>query len=365
MTRKGTIAVILIVIAILIGATYYAYFYPKKPSGELLVYVYDSFMAYGKDGEKKLDELIDAFEQKYGINVTVKKFESAQDAYNAVVNEIELGKKTADVIIGLTPSLANDAKKRGILEKISVELSSEINEYAVNILDPEGYVIPIDYSFLAIVVDTNRIDIEKISLEDFATNPDLASKLVAINPTTSGTGLEFLYWEYTYYEHVLNENWTVWWEAVKDNVYVASSWSTAFDIFYSDEYNRPIMVSYATDPAYSYYFYNATNLKAFVFEHDGKQYGWMYVEGVAVIKGTENLDAAKLFVEYLLSEDFQREIPLNNWMYPVISIELPKAFAYALDTTDVIPLNEELSVDEITALKEYLTTEWLKIMGTE
>jgi len=44
------------------------------------------------------------------------------------------------------------------------------------------------------------------SLEDFATNLDLALKFVAINPTTSETGLELLCWEYTYYERVLNEN---------------------------------------------------------------------------------------------------------------------------------------------------------------
>jgi len=50
-------------------------------------------MAHGKDSEKKLDELINIFEERYGINITVKKFKSTQDAYNAVVNEIELGKR--------------------------------------------------------------------------------------------------------------------------------------------------------------------------------------------------------------------------------------------------------------------------------
>ncbi|RLF65996.1 MAG: thiamine ABC transporter substrate-binding protein, partial [Thermoplasmata archaeon] len=191
--------------------------------------------------------------------------------------------------------------------------------------------------------------------------PELASKLVVINPTTSGTGLEFLYWQYTYYEYVLHQNWTTWWKAILDKAYIASSWSSAFDVFYGDQ-NRPMMVSYATDPAYNYYFYNSTNLKAFVSEHDRSLYGWMYVEGAAIIKGTDNLEGAKLFIEFLLSEEFQREIPLNNWMYPAVSVELPEAYDYALDTSNVIPLNEMLSIEEIVSLKEYLTTEWLKIV---
>lgn len=358
--RTIQIAVIAIIgIIVLVGAIYYVFIQERRPS-ELLVYVYDSFMAYGEEGDAKLDQLIKAFEEQYNINVTVKKFESAQDAYNAVVNEKELGKKTADVLIGITPSLAADGKARGLFEKISIDLS-KVNNKAISILDPEGYVIPIDYSYLAIIVDTDRIDVDKISLEDFASSPELASKFIVINPTTSGTGLEFLLWQYAYYEYVLHQNWTTWWESILDKAYVAPSWSEAFDIFFGDE-NRPIMVSYATDPAYSYYFYQSTNLKAFVSEHNGNYYGWMYVEGVAVIKGTENIDAAKLFVEYLLSEEFQKEIPLNNWMYPVIQVDLPEAYDYALDVSNVIPLNDMIPIETLDSLKEYLTTEWLKIV---
>jgi len=354
--QLGIIAII--VIAVVAGAVYYMT--QEGERGELLVYVYDSFMAYGKEGEKKLDTLIRSFEEKYNINVTVKKFDSAQDAYNAVLNEIELGKKTADVIIGITPSLAAEGKKKGIFEKIDVDVSN-VNRTVMSILDPEGYVIPLDYSYLAMIVDTDRLNVTDLSLEDFALSSELASKLIVINPTTSGTGLEFLYWQYAYYEYILGENWTVWWKSIINKAYVASSWSSAFDIFYGDQ-NRPIMVSYATDPAYSYYFYNSTNLRAFVSHHEGYYYGWMYVEGVAVIKGTEHLKEAKLFVEYLLSEDFQKEIPLNNWMYPVIPVALPEAYKYALDTSKVIPLNDKMPPESIEALKKYLTVEWLKII---
>ena len=39
-----------------------------------------------------------------------------------------------------------------------------------------------------------------------------------------------------------------------------------------------------------------------------------------------NKENAKLFLDFMLSPDFQNIIPLTNWMYPVIDIPLPPSF---------------------------------------
>ena len=53
----------------------------------------------------------------------------------------------------------------------------------------------------------------------------------------------------------------------------------------------------------------------------------MQIEAAGLLKAAKNKDNAKLFLDFMLSYDFQSIIPLTNWMYPVIDIALPASFA--------------------------------------
>jgi thiamine transport system substrate-binding protein len=44
------------------------------------------------------------------------------------------------------------------------------------------------------------------------------------------------------------------------------------------------------------------------------------------LASAKNKDNAKLFLDFMISADFQNIIPLTNWMYPVIDIPLPNSF---------------------------------------
>lgn len=49
-------------------------------------------------------------------------------------------------------------------------------------------------------------------------------------------------------------------------------------------------------------------------------------EYASIVKGAKNKALARAFIEYILTPEFQREIPLNQWMMPVTNVELPEVF---------------------------------------
>jgi thiamine transport system substrate-binding protein len=51
------------------------------------------------------------------------------------------------------------------------------------------------------------------------------------------------------------------------------------------------------------------------------------VELAGLIKASKNKENAKLFLDFMLTKGFQKEIPLGNWMYPVINMPLPASYS--------------------------------------
>ena len=45
------------------------------------------------------------------------------------------------------------------------------------------------------------------------------------------------------------------------------------------------------------------------------------IEVMGILKNASNIELAKKFLEFSLSEDFQKHIPQGNWMYPVIDLQ--------------------------------------------
>ena len=51
---------------------------------------------------------------------------------------------------------------------------------------------------------------------------------------------------------------------------------------------------------------------------------------MVILKGAKHRSLAEKFIDFILTKDFQGEIPLTNWMFPVDpKVVLPKSFDYA------------------------------------
>ena len=333
----------------------------------LVIYTYESLLQWGDNPEQVYNAVFTEFGDRYGINVTVVRFKDAHTMLQRLIEE-RLNPQ-ADIVIGLDDILAIKAKESGVLLPYTPANLSLIRSDLVDILDPEHYLVPYDYGLIALVYDTKYVNdttypqMSHLTFEDFL-NKSLASQLIVEDPTQSSTGLGYLLWQLAIYEKVLNKSWTEWWNATYDKISIKGSWGDAYDEFLSKQSTRHIVVSYGTDGAYSYHFYNDTRYSATLVYANNSYYGWLQVEGIGIVNGTDNLNISKAFVNWFLSDEVQQYIPLNNWMYPANThVKLPDAYKYAIDPSKVKVANTLLSKDEIKQnLDSWLIT-WLNVVS--
>jgi len=86
----------------------------------------------------------------------------------------------------------------------------------------------------------------------------------------------------------------------------------------------PMILSYSTSPAYHMAIDKTDRYQAAEFEEGH----YLQVEVAALVAPSKNKALARNFLDFMLTPDFQRHIPLKNVMYPAIDLgeELPGVF---------------------------------------
>ena len=180
-------------------------------------------------------------------------------------------------------------------------------------LDDSNRALPVDYGDVCINYDKAYFAQEDLpvpqSLEDL-TKPEYAGLLVVENPATSSPGLAFLMATIAHF----GDSYLDFWRALKDNdVVVVDGWETAYYTNFSGSSGRgpqPMVVSYGTSPAAEVIFAERPLEDAPTASVLGPDTCFRQIEFVGILKGTENRDLAEKFVDFMLSEQFQEDIPL-------------------------------------------------------
>ena len=186
------------------------------------------------------------------------------------------------------------------------------------------------------------------TLDDLV-EPAYKDLLVVTNPASSSPGLSFLL---ATIAAKGEDNYLDFWGQLVDNgVAVVQGWSDAYYTEFSGADGngpRPLVVSYATSPAYTVDDDGARSHTVALLDTCFRQ-----VEYAGVIKGAQNAEGARAFIDFLLSDDVQASIPENMFMYPVTGVALPEQWQ------EFAPLSENplrMDPDEISAHR----TEWIK-----
>jgi thiamine transport system substrate-binding protein len=297
-------------------------------AAELVIYTSDSFAG----GIAKV--VIPKFERLYNCKVKVVSLGSMGDVLAKLIAERNNPK--ADVVVGLNAQQLQKAIKENVLEKYRPINSKNIT-YKSLITD---YGTVYDYGAIAMIYNVQNIKNPPTSFKDLL-KPEYKGKIVLIDPRTSSTGLTFLMWTIA----AFGEDGAIeYWRQLKSNVMTfTSGWSAAFKMLESGE--ADIIVSYATDGAYSMYKYGSVKYMPVIFEEGA----YILEEYASIVKGAKNLALARAFLEFVLTPDFQKEIPLNQWMMPVINVELPEVFKYVPSFKKILRVKPDVNdkIDEI------------------
>ena len=312
-------------------------------SKELTIYTYDSFNSEWGPGPK----VFPLFEKKCHCVIKIVALGDSGAMLNKLI--LEKDNPRADIVIGLNDSQVPLAANSDIF--LPVQNTKYSNLPAELKIDPHQRFIPFDYGHLAFIYDSTIIKEPPRSLNELL-DKKYKKKIVIENPLTSSPGLSFLHWTIQAFGE---EHYLEYWRKLSSNLLtVTSSWATAYGMFTQGEV--PIVLSYVTSPAYHYEYEQSQRYKAAIFT-DGH---YRQIEYSAIMKETQNLKLAQLFIDFTLGEDFQNIIPTTNWMFPVIEYKpLPASF-HIIKKPKIVP---QLHIETIKKKNTQWLNEWSRNIG--
>jgi len=262
------------------------------------------------------EDIVKAFEQANNAKIV---FLQSGDA-GAVLNKAILTKDAplADLLFGVDNTFLSRALAANIFE---VYASPELeNIPAAFKLDASNHALPVDYGDVCINYDKDYFTDKNLpvpqSLEEL-TKPKYAGLLVVENPATSSTGLAFLLATIAHY----GDSFTDYWRALKENgVVVVDGWETAYYTNFSGSSGhgpQPMVVSYRTSPAAEVIFADPPVTDAPTASIDSAGSCFRQIEFVGILKGTQNRNLAEKFIDFMLGQQFQEDMPLQMFVLPV------------------------------------------------
>ncbi len=273
------------------------------------------------------EEVLDAFQEESGITVEIVRLGDTGTLVNQLV--LSANNPLGDVVFGID----NTFLSRALAADLFIPYESELLEHVPDEfqIDAEFRVTPVDFGDICLNYDVayfeeNDLDVPS-SLEDL-TDPAYEGLLVVENPATSSPGLGFLlatievFGEEGYLEY--------WQQLVENDVLVVDDWTTAYYGEFtvpSESGTRPLVVSYASSPPAEVYFADPQPETAPTASVVADDTCFRQIEFTGILNGTDHEAEARQLIDFLLSDAFQNDLPLQMFVFPVSEeAELPEVF---------------------------------------
>ncbi|MBM3181423.1 MAG: thiamine ABC transporter substrate-binding protein [Chloroflexi bacterium] len=305
------------------------------------------------------EDVIKTFEADNNAKVA---FIQSGDA-GSMLNQAILTKDAplADILFGVDNTFLSRALDADIFEPYQSPVLSDIS--AEYILDKTYHVLPVDYGDVCINYDKNYFAENNLTIpqtfEDLA-KPEYKDLLVVEDPATSSPGLAFLLATRAHF----GDGYLDYWQSLKANgVVVVDGWETAYYTNFSASSGKgpqPMVVSYASSPAAEVFFASEPLTESPTASIVAPGMCFRQIEFVGILKNTLNQALAQKFVDFMLSQQFQEDMPLNMFVYPVNQkAQLPEVFVkYA----EVAENPAVLSYAEIAANRDAWIEAWTEAM---
>jgi thiamine transport system substrate-binding protein len=305
------------------------------------------------------EEVIKSFEEANRVTVTFIQGGDAGETLNKTI--LSKDAPLADVLFGVDNTFLSRALEAGIFETYDSPALTDIpDEFK---LDPGNHVAPVDFGDVCINYDKKYFADNALavpaSLEDL-TRPEYNGLLVVESPATSSTGLAFLLATRAHF----GDGYLDYWQSLKDNgVVVVDGWETAYYTNFSASSGhgpQPMVVSYGSSPAVEVVYAETPLDDSPTASIIGPDTCFRQIEFAGILKGTRNRDLAEKFVDFMLGQPFQEDIPLQMFVYPVNpNAALPEEFTKYAQAPSQPAL---LSPDEIAANRDTWIEEWAGVM---
>ncbi len=296
------------------------------------------------------------FTEETGITVEILAGGDAGSLTNQVV--LTKDNPIADAVFGIDDTFLTRALEAEIFVPHESPLLSNVPDELE--LDDEARVTPIDFGDVCFNYDIEALakaGVDPPTDLDQLTEEAYRDMVVVESAATSSPGLAFLLATIAEYGE---DGWQDYWQRLVDNgVEVVPDWDTA----YYSSFTRyggdfPIVMSYASSPPAEVIFAE-TPLDAAPtgVVTDGC---YRQIEFAGILAGTENDAEAGELIDFMLSPEFQQQIPLTWFVFPANeTVDLPPEF---VEFTEVPESPARLTSEEIAANREEWIREWSAIV---
>jgi len=330
----------------------------QPPKKTLTVMTLDSFAVS--------EDVVQWFESQNHVSLVFLKSGDTGSALNRLILTREAPQ--ADVFYGVDNSFLSRAVQEGIFEPYTSPLLSDVEESFKGNLS--GVVTPIDYGDVCINYDKAYFASHNLAVPqsladllkpEYGKSQAGAGLLVVENPATSSPGLSFLLATIAAFGE---EGYLDYWRSLKENgVVIVTDWDTAYYSNFSASSGKglqPMVVSYASSPAAEVVYASNPMTESPTASITAPKTCWRQVEYAGILKGTKNQALARKFVDFMLSERFQQDMPLQMFVYPVISnATLPEEFVkYAQVASEPASLDPAL----ISEKRDQWIKDWTEVM---
>jgi thiamine transport system substrate-binding protein len=261
------------------------------------------------------------FEKKSGYKVKVLEDGDAGQAVNKAI--LTKDNPQGDVFFGVDNTLLSRALDNGLFQSYEAKGADRIKaEYRAD--QDKHRVTPIDTGDICVNYDKAWFTAHKLqpptSYDDLI-KPAYKNLLVTENASTSSPGLGFLLGSAAKYG---DDGWQGYWKKLKDNgVKVVDGWEQAYNEEFSGsaggkkaKADRPLVVSYASSPPAEVIYADPRPKTAPTGVADGTCF--RQIEYAGLLSNAKNSKGGKAFLDFLLTKEFQQDMPLNMFVYPVV-----------------------------------------------
>lgn len=303
------------------------------------------------------EDVLDSFTADTGYEVEILTGGDAGQIVNQAV--LAAGNPVADVLFGADTTFVSRALDAGVF----VEYRSPGLEAVPDALEIDGRVTPIDVGDVCLNYDRSAFGDTPppATLEDL-TDPAYRGMLVVENPATSSPGLAFLLATIARFGEEGPYTWRDYWADLRANdVQVTQGWEEAYYGAFSGgsgQGDRPLVVSYASSPPVEVVFAEETPDTAPTgVITDGC---FRQVEYAGVLDGAANPEGARALIDFMLSVEFQEDVPLNMFVFPASAeAALPEVF---VEHTEVPADPLTIDPSEIDANRARWIDEWTAVV---
>jgi thiamine transport system substrate-binding protein len=259
-------------------------------------------------------DVLAQFTEKTGYRVRVEPNGDAGQLTNKLV--LTKGSPIADMAYGIDNTFASRAVDEGVLASYRPkDLPASASSFALDDSAEAARLTPVDYGDVCVNIDDGWFSRHEVTpprtLDDLVSS-DYKSLFVTPGASTSSPGLAFLLATIAKY----GDGWPDYWKKLMANgARITSGWSDAYEVDFTaggGKGDRPIVLSYASSPPFTIPKGGSRPTTSALLDTCFRQ-----VEYAGVLKGAQNPEGARAFIDFMTQREFQEALPDNMYVFPV------------------------------------------------